>query len=51
MLNLTSLNGSVPPEGAPDRLGKRLRTIDDEQPRPRRIDASLNQVIDQRLDH
>src|SRR5262249_23679677 len=50
-VNLASLNGCVPPKGAPDRLGKRLRTVDDEQPRPRWIDASLNQVVDQCLHH
>jgi hypothetical protein len=38
-------------EATPDRPGERLRAVDDEQPRYRRIEAALDQIIDQRLHH
>ena len=36
-VNLAALNRGVAPEAAPDRLGQRLRAVDDEQSRRRRI--------------
>src|SRR2546422_8439932 len=50
-VNLTALDRSVAPERSSDRLRKRLRTIDDEQPRYRRIKPALDQVVDERLNH
>src|SRR5271165_2899179 len=50
-MNLAALDRRVAPEAAPDRLGERLRTIDDEQTRHRWIEAALDQVVDQRLHH
>ena len=50
-VNLTALDRRVAPERSSDRLRKRLRTIDDEQPRYRRIKPALDQVVDERLDH
>src|SRR5258705_7025665 len=43
--------GVWPPEAAPDRLGERLRAVDDKQTRHRWIEAPLDQVVDQCLHH
>src|SRR5271155_427501 len=51
LVNLAALDRRVAPEAAPDRLGERLRAVDDEQTRHRRIEAALDQVVDQRLHH
>src|SRR5580700_2096450 len=50
-MDLAALDRHVAPEAAPDRLGERLRTVDDEQTRHRWIEAALDQVVDQRLHH
>src|SRR5271163_1872795 len=50
-MDLAALDRRVAPEAAPDRLGERLRAVDDEQTRHRWIEAALDQVIDQRLHH
>src|ERR1035437_61166 len=41
----------VAPEAMPDRLGERLRAVDDKQTRHRWIEAPLDQVVDQCLHH
>src|SRR3977135_4017015 len=50
-MDLAALDRRVAPEATPDRLGERLRAVDDEQTRHRRIEAALDQVVDQRLHH
>src|SRR3979490_1925482 len=50
-MDLAALDRRVAPEAAPDRLGERLRAVDDEQTRHRWIEAALDQVVDQRLHH
>ena len=37
-------------EGSADRLGQGLGAVDDEEPRHRRVEPALDQIIDQRLD-
>ena len=51
LVDLTALDRARRAEGAPDRLGQRLGAVDDEQPRHRRIEPALDQIVDQRLDH
>ena len=43
-----ALNGCVVPERRPDRLGKSLRAVDDEQQRRGGIEPALDQIVDQR---
>jgi hypothetical protein len=42
LVNLAALDRRVAPEAAPDRLGERLRAVDDEQTRHRWIEATLD---------
>ena len=51
LMNLAALDRRVATEGAADRLGQRLRTIDDEQPADVRIQPALDQIVQQRLYH
>src|SRR5260370_29962203 len=51
MMFLAALDRCVAPEAAPDRLGERLRAVDDKQTRHRWIEAPLDQVVDQCLHH
>src|SRR5450756_1273185 len=46
---LTTLNGRVAPKRRPDRLGKSLRAVDDEEARHGGIEAALDEIVDQRL--
>jgi hypothetical protein len=50
-VDLTALNGRVLAKGPPDRLAQRLRAINDEQPADLGVEATVDQVIQQRLDH
>src|ERR1700723_2738938 len=50
-MDLAALDRRVASEAAPDRLGERLRAVDDEQTRHRWIEAALDQVVDQCLHH
>ena len=49
LVNLAALNGRVAPEGCPDRLGKGLRAVDDEETRNGWIEAALDEIVDQGL--
>src|SRR3954447_21694602 len=49
LVNLAALDRRVPAKGAADRLGQGLGAVDDEQPRYRRVEAALDQVVEQRL--
>src|ERR1700722_15670161 len=51
IMDLAALDRRVASEAAPDRLGERLRAVDDEQTRHRWIEAALDQVVDQCLHH
>src|SRR5258705_331001 len=51
LVNLAPLNQRLAPEAAPDRFRERLRTVDDEQPWHRRIEATRDEIVDQRLHH
>src|SRR6202171_2278115 len=46
---LTALNGHVASESRSDRLGESLRAVDDEKARQGGIEATLDEIIDQRL--
>jgi hypothetical protein len=48
-VHLAALDRRVPAKGAADRLGQGLGAVDDEQPRYRRVEAALDQVVEQRL--
>jgi hypothetical protein len=48
---LAPLNQRLTPEAASDRFRERLRSIDDEQPRHRRIEPARDQIVDQGLHH
>ena len=47
-MNLAALNGCVAAERRPDRLGKSLRAVDDEQTRRGGIEPALDEIVDQR---
>jgi len=49
LVNLAALDRRVPAKGAADRLGQRPGAVDDEQPHHRRVEAALDQVVEQRL--
>jgi hypothetical protein len=49
-MDLTPLDRRGATEGSADCLGQRLGAIDDEQPRHRRVEPALDQVVDERLD-
>src|SRR5450759_3625263 len=49
LVYLTTLNGRVASKRRPDRLGKSLRAVDDEEARHGGIEAALDEIIDQRL--
>ena len=51
LVNLTPLNQRLTPEAAPDRFRERLRSVDDEQPRHRRIEPARDKIVDERLHH
>src|SRR6202023_4276023 len=49
LVDLAALDRRVASKTAPDRPRQRLRAVDDEQTRHRRIEPALNQVVDERL--
>jgi hypothetical protein len=49
LMDPAALDRRVVPKTAPDRPRQRLRAVDDEQTRHRRIKPTLNQVVDERL--
>ena len=51
LVNLAPLNERVASEGPPDRFRERLRSVDDEQPRHRRIEPARDEIVDERLHH
>ena len=51
LVNLAPLNQRLTPEAAPDRFRERLRSVDDEQPRHRRIEPARDEIVDERLHH
>ena len=48
-VNLAALNGRVPAKRAADRLGQGLGAVDDEQSHHRRVEAALDEIVEQRL--
>src|SRR5712691_4281479 len=51
LVNLAPLNQRLTPEAPPDRFRERLRPVDDEQPRHRRIEPARDEIVDQGLHH
>lgn len=51
LVDLTALNGNVAPEACPDRFGKGLRAVDDEEALHSRIEAAFDEIVDQRLNN
>src|SRR4051812_1912601 len=49
LVNLAALDRRVLAKRATDRLGQGLGAVDDEQPHHRRIEAALDQAVEQRL--
>jgi hypothetical protein len=49
-VNLTALDRRVTAECRADNFAQRLGAIDDEQPADLRVEAALNQIVDERLD-
>src|SRR5262249_56136500 len=49
-VDLTALNRRGVAKGPTDRLRQGFSTVNDEEPRHRRIEATLDQIIDKRLD-
>ena len=48
LVNLTTLDRRGASEGSADRLGQRLRAVDDEEPRHRRVEPALDEIVDER---
>ena len=48
-MNLTALDRRGTAEGSADRLGQGLGAVDDEEPRHRRVEPALDQIIDEGL--
>jgi hypothetical protein len=48
-VNLAALDRRVPAKGAADRFGQGLGAVNDEQPHHCRIEAPLDEVVEQRL--
>jgi hypothetical protein len=48
-VNLTTLDRRGASEGSADRLGQRLRAVDDEQPRHCRVESARDEIVDERL--
>src|SRR5208337_2205161 len=49
LVNLATLDRRIASKRAADRLGQRLRAIDDEQTSHRRIKSTLDEIVDERL--
>ena len=49
-MDLTALDRRSVTKGSADCLGQGLRTVDDEQPRHRRVKPALDEIVDERLD-
>ena len=48
-MNLATLDRRIASKGAADRLGQRLRAIDDEQASHGWIESTLDEIVDERL--
>ena len=51
LVDLATLDRRMAAEGVADRLGQRLGPVDDEQAADRRLQATPDQVVEQRLHH
>ena len=50
LVDLTALDRRGASEGSADRLGQGLRAVDDEEPRHRRVDPALDEIVNEGLD-